>query len=435
MASLLTGDPPQAMKSPALNRYTVRPPGAAVATHGAQLRGSDLDKKAVQFGAGNIGRGFLGQLFFETGYHTTFVDVVDGLIEALNRRGAYPLRLVDDEHAETMTIGHVAALDAADADAVAEALAGADFAATAVGVAVLPQVAPLIAAGVARRFQDGEARPLNIIVCENMIHAGPHLRGLVREHLDPSLHGALEDRVGFVEASIGRMVPVMTDKERAEDPLLVCVEPYCDLPVDAQGFIGDPPPLEHMRPYPRFEAYVERKLFLHNAGHAVTAYLGHLRGHEYIWQAIADSRVRGEVDAAMAETRAALAAKHCLDRQGLDEHWRDLVRRFQNRALGDQVARVCKDPLRKLGPRDRLIGAARMCLEQSIDPAHVAFAAAAAIRYDIPSDEAARTLGTIRERDGLEGVFRSVCRIDPGSVLAERITEGMRRLEREGWTN
>lgn len=297
----------------------------------------------------------------------------------------------------------------------------------------MPRVAPALAAGIARRFESPEAAPLNVIVCENMINAGPYLREEVRQHLPGRFFDILDHKVGFVEASIGRMVPVMTEAQKAEDPLLVCVEPYCELPVDANGFVGPVPEIVHMEPRQNFGAYVERKLFVHNAGHATTAYLGYLRGHEYIWQAISDEVVRREADAAMAETCAALVAKHGLDPAGLDAHWADLVVRFGNKALGDQVVRVAKDPLRKLGPGDRLIGAAKLCLKQGIEPAHLAFAAAAAIRYDRRDDPAANTLQVILREQGLHGVFSEVCGIQVGSPLARLIEAGSARLLQEGW--
>jgi len=391
-----------------------------------------MSRKAIQFGAGNIGRGFLGQLFYETGYRTTFVDVMHDLIDQLNERGAYPLRIVDD-NTYTLTIENVSAIHAGNRDAVAKAVAEADLGATAVGVPVLAKVAPLLASGIERRFAAGDAAPLNLIVCENMIDAGPYLREQVREHLSPDFHGALDEKVGFVEASIGRMVPVMTEAVRAEDPLLICVEEYCELPVDGAGFKGPIPPLKNMEARENFGAYVERKLFVHNAGHATTAYLGHLRKHEFIWQAVGDPEVRGKVGEALAESKAGLVAKHGMDPDALQAHIDDLLKRFANRALGDQVARVAKDPIRKLGPRDRLIGAASMCLEQDVVPAGLAFAAAAAIRYDHPDDRAAQSVQTIYDERGLEGVLVEVCQIDPGSRLASLIQTGMERLRDEGW--
>lgn len=388
--------------------------------------------KAVHFGAGNIGRGFLGQLYFETGYATTFVDVIPEVVAGLRARHEYPLRIVGEQE-QTLTIGNVDAVDGRDTEAVAEAVADADIASTAVGVNVLSRVAPGLAEGFQRRFHRSPDRPLNVIVCENMIDGGPYLRAEVKKHLPEQYHGALEEKAGFVEASIGRMVPVMTPEMKAEDPLLVCVEAYCDLPVDAAAFKGEIPPLEHMQPRENFKGYVERKLFMHNAGHAATAYLGHLRGHEYVWQAAGDPKVKAEVDAAMAETGAALVNKHGFSREDLQAHWEDLQRRFSNQALGDTVARVAGDPLRKLGPRDRLVGAGLTCLEHGVEPRHVAFATAAAIRYDQPGDASAEKLREIYAQDGLDGVLAQVCRLPLDSALANLIREGDSRLQREGW--
>jgi len=391
-----------------------------------------LLRKAVQFGAGNIGRGFLGQLFYETGYGTTFVDVVDEIVEGLNRRHEYPLRIVGEE-SETLCIEDVSAVHASDVEAVARATAEADFGATAVGVPVLSRIAPLLAAGIARRFERADAAPINFIVCENMIDAGPYLREEVRGHLDSRNHGALDERVGFVEASIGRMVPIMTEREKAEDPLLVCVEPYCELPVDARGFKGAIPPLNHMKPMDNFAAYVERKLFVHNMSHATAAYLGYLKGHEFIWQAIADPAVRAEVDGALAETCAGLSARHGMDLGELEAHGEDLLRRYQNKALGDQVARIAKDPIRKLGPKDRLIGSGLMCIEQGIEPVHVARGAAAALAYDHPGDDTAQRLQEIRRRQGVEGVFAEVCGIEGSSRMARLIVAQQEYLAGQGW--
>lgn len=382
---------------------------------------------AVHFGAGNIGRGFLGQLYFETGYRTTFVDVVPDVVCGLQERGEYPVRVVE-ETCETILVRNVTAVSALDQASVAEVLAKADLASTAVGVGVLPRIAPALAAGIALRAKAGSG-PLNIIVCENLINAGPYLREEVRKHLAPEHHAWLDENVGFVEASIGRMVPVMTDAQKAEDPLLVCVEPYCELPVDANGFKGAIPALNHMKPSGSFGAYVERKLFVHNAGHATTAYLGWLKGHEYIWQAIEDPAIRERADAAMAESCEGLARKHGVDLADLQAHWADLVHRFRNRALGDQVARVAKDPMRKLGANDRLIGAATMCMGQGICPAGLAFAAAAALRYDNPDDPAAVEVRRIVLEQGFKAALEQFSGLAPDSELTGLIGRASEELD------
>lgn len=389
---------------------------------------------AVHFGAGNIGRGFLGQLYFESGLDTIFVDVAAPLVDALNARGAYPLRIVSDEGEETRQIGGVRAVSGRDLGAVAQALAGATIASTAVGVNVLPHIAPAIAAGIVARFGDdgrSDAPALDLIVCENLLNAEQTLRAEVRKHLPPTLHATLEAKVGFVEASIGRMVPVMTPEQQAKDPLLVCVEPYCELPVDAAGFRGGIPAIAHLKPMPKFGAYVERKLFMHNMSHAACAYLGHLRGHTFIADAIRDALVRERVCNAMNESLEALVATHGLDRAALVAHRDDLIHRYHNRALGDQIARVGRDPVRKLGPQDRLIGAAQRCIEHHITPKGIALAAAAAILYHSPEDPAAQSLQALRREQGLGAVLASICQLSADAPLTGLLGEQVAALQQE----
>ncbi|HQN00094.1 MAG TPA: mannitol-1-phosphate 5-dehydrogenase, partial [Candidatus Hydrogenedentes bacterium] len=189
--------------------------------------------QAVHFGAGSIGRGFLGQIYCESGYHTTFIDVVPSVVNALNERGNYPLHIVSDTGMETTHITDVSAISGTSLEDAAAALARADIASTAVGLHALPHIAPVIARAVALRFENKDAASLDILICENLKDGEAHVRGLVAGHLAPSLLETLETRVGFIEASIGRMVPVITPEQRAEDPLAVWVEPYCELPVDA----------------------------------------------------------------------------------------------------------------------------------------------------------------------------------------------------------
>ena len=216
--------------------------------------------KAVQFGAGNIGRGFIGQLFFESGYETVFVDVDAHLVDELSRRGSYPIRIVGDAPRDIDVHG-VRAVNGADTDSVVQEISTADIAATAVGVKALPAVAEPLARGLESRFQRADRPPLDIIVCENMVNAAEFLKGKVREKLSSTDKELLETRVGFVDASIGRMVPLMTAEQREEDPLLVLVEEYCELPVDKAAFKGPIPPIHHLEPHDNFQAYVERKLW------------------------------------------------------------------------------------------------------------------------------------------------------------------------------
>ncbi len=388
-------------------------------------------RTAVHFGAGNIGRGFLGQLYFESGCRTVFVDVMEPVVDALRARHAYPIDIVGDK-IERIVVEHVDAVNGRDLDAVAEVIAAADIVSTAVGVNALPHIVPALAMGLQRRFEQGGA-PLDIIVCENLIHAGSFLREKVRAQLPEAWHAALDAQTGFVEASIGRMVPVMTEAQKAADPLLVCVEAYCELPVDRDAFRGPIPEIAHLKPIPNFGAYVERKLFVHNMSHAATAYLGSLHGHEYIWQAIRDEKVRELVAAATAESCEALARRRGLDRHELEAHRLDLERRYHNKALADQVERVARDPVRKLGPEDRVIGAAKQCMEAGVDPRYIALVAAAAMHYENPHDPGAVRVRELHRSGGVLAVLQEIGQIDAGSPIVAWVADGEKQLRREGW--
>ena len=387
-------------------------------------------KKAIMYGAGNVGRGFLGQLFSESGYEVVFVDIVPELIAALNERGSYRLRLVSNERSEEVVIGHVRAVDGRAVDAVVAEIAGADLMATAVGANVLPRIAPTIAAAIARRAAALPATPLNIIICENLKDAPRLLREMLEKHLPAEHHGYLATRVGLVDAVIARMVPIVPADLQQQDPSLILAEPYKILPVNKAGFVGDIPSIVGMEPYDHFEAYVDRKLYIHNAGHAMLGYLGHLKGLTYGYEALADPDIHPWLSRALDESGRALIARHGFDPQALQEHVADLLARFANRALGDTTFRLARDPLRKLGRTDRLVGAASLAWDLSIRPVALSLGIAAALAFDHPQDASAAELQRRLAQEGPESVLRQVCGLDPKGELAQMILAQYDRIRR-----
>ena len=335
--------------------------------------------RAVMYGAGNIGRGFVGALMSRAGYQVSFVDVDKDLVAKINAVGAYTLRVVENKGYQDTLITGVSAVDGTNAEAVVQAIAQCDLMATAVGARILPHIAPLIARGLKLRFAKGKA-PLNIIICENLMDANHVLEGLIKKELTVQEQAQFDRSAGLVEASIGRMVPVQTEEMRWGDPLRVCVEGYCFLPVDRDAFKGEIPLMEGLVSYSPFDFYLRRKLYLHNMGHAGCAYLGMYIGKTYIYEAIADENIELITQNAMLESIAALVKKYKIPVKELTDHAADLIYRFSNKALGDSCARVGGDIPRKLAQQDRLIGAARLCLSQGIPPVYIALNAAGAVR-------------------------------------------------------
>ena len=390
-----------------------------------------MGERAVILGAGNVGRGFLGQLFAESGYHVTFVDVDRPLVDALRADGAYTLRLAENAGTAEVRVGPVTALLAGDSGAVAEALAGARLAATAVGVRALPHIAPLLAEGVRLRAERGVREPLNVIVCENLKDAARHVRGLLAERLDPAGRAYLAERVGLVDTVIGRMVPEVPAALRAAQPTLAIAEPYKELPVDRAGFVGPVPDVVGMEPADDFAVYTARKLYLHNAGHAVLGYLGYRKGLALGYEALEDPDVRRILDGALEEAVRGIAARYAADEGWLRAHVADLLRRFANRALADPVVRLARDPLRKLAPEDRLVGAARVAERAGQIPVHLAWGIAGALAYDEPSDPLAVALQERIAAQGVEGVMEEVSGIGRAEALGVAVVT-RHRILREG---
>ena len=345
---------------------------------------------AVMYGAGNIGRGFIGALFSQSGYDVTFIDVAEATVDALNRDGQYPVRVVSNEGFDETIIKNVSAVNGRDEEAVAETIANADIMATAVGVNVLKFIAPVIAKGIKKRFALN-GTPLNIIICENLIDANKVLEGMIKEKLTSEESTWFDQNIGLCEASIGRMVPVQTPEMQDGNPLRVCVERYGFLPVDKEAFRGQIPDIKNMVPFEPFDYYIRRKLYLHNMGHATCAYLGMLKGCTCIYESIDDAEVRVICQSAMTESAIALSTQYSVPISALTDHLFDLLKRFENVALGDTCARVGADTVRKLNPSDRLIGAATLCLQTGVTPAFIALGAAAALHAHLNANTQSQT--------------------------------------------
>lgn len=335
--------------------------------------------KAVMYGGGNIGRGFIGALLSQSGYEVTFVDVVDAVVDTLNRDHKYPVRILSNEGHKDVEVLNVSAVNGNNMEAVADAIANADIMATAVGARILKFIVPNIVAGLRKRWAMGKA-PLNIIICENLMDANKVLEGMLKDQLTEEEKAIFDQNVGLVEASIGRMVPVQTEEMKDGDPMRVCVESYGYLPVDKAAFKGEIPAITNMVPFEPFDFYIKRKLYIHNMGHATCAYLGDLLGLEYIYQAIDVPEIRIIVQNAMLESAQALSQTYGVELGGIVCHIEDLLYRFTNKALKDTCARVGGDPARKLSAEDRLIGSSSLAQKTGVVPAYIAVGAAAGLR-------------------------------------------------------
>ncbi|GIO93913.1 MULTISPECIES: mannitol-1-phosphate 5-dehydrogenase [Paenibacillus] len=349
--------------------------------------------KAVHFGAGNIGRGFIGLLLSQAGYEVCFVDVNEELVSELKARGEYPVTLASEGQETTVVKGITALNSASEPEAAARAVAEADIVTTAVGVNILKFIAPTIAEGLKLRLQ-GEAAPLHIIACENAIGGSTQLKEHVYGLLDEETRRKADSSIAFPDAAVDRIVPL----QQHEDRLKVVVEPFYEWAVDRSQMLDGFKPVEGVHYVDRLEPYIERKLFTVNTGHCSAAYIGFLKGYETIQDAMKDDEVAKHVRAVLDETGAALIHKHGFNPAEHQAYIATILDRFRNPALTDEVVRVGRSPIRKLSPGDRLVSPAMLAFESGLAYKSLAKSMAAALLFDVPEDpESAELQRSVRE--------------------------------------
>lgn len=386
----------------------------------------------VIFGAGKIARGFVGHLLYLSGIPFVFVEKADGLADLINERGQYTVNVLGAPEKNTVVRG-ARALKFSDADEIARAIAEADCVFDAVGGKNLPEIVPYLTAGIALRAQINP-KPINIVTCENWKLPADILRAGIGEALPAEHRAFFEEYVGITEAVIMRSAIEATPDLLRRDPLIVNVQDYWEFPYDASR-LKAPLPEEMIgrKPIHEFTGFLERKFYTYNAANGTASFVGALLGHKYLADAAHDERIVALLDGVYRETATALSKKHAFP---FEEQWaftRTSLRKLQDRNIVDYVERNARDPMRKLGPDDRLVGSARLCLEYGVKPEHLAISIACAMHYAEPTDESAQRLVALRETEGYDAVLEQVCRLDPNGELGLLVKEKLVQIKEWGW--
>jgi mannitol-1-phosphate 5-dehydrogenase len=382
---------------------------------------------AIHFGAGNIGRGFIGNLLHHSGYETCFVDVNREIVDLVNEKKEYRVVLAEPSQ-EEVVIRNVRAINSAlNPEQVIEAIAEADLVTTAIGPNILPFIANLLADGLRKRMERTD-KPLNIIACENMIGGTSFLKEKIYEKLTADEISQFDGRFGFPDSAVDRIVPNQVN----EDKLMVKVEPFYEWVVEEPKIIGEKPPVKGIAYVQELVPFIERKLFTVNTGHALAAYFGYHFGMDTINRAIENKQIKELVEGALKESGAFLVKKYGFNQEDHNKYIEKIIGRFSNSYIVDGVTRVGRSPIRKLGPNDRLVSPARQYADVfGAEPTFLLKGIAAALRYDVQSDEeAVQVQSTIREQ-GLESAIEKYTQLDSTSILFKGIVEQYQQLTAE----
>ena len=370
----------------------------------------DNQKQILIWGAGRIGRGFIGDIFAASGYELVFADAAQPLVDQLNQRGSYTVvHAAGVDQIERVKVDRYQAYHVSEKDTLQAVVNDLDM----LAVATFPKVFDVVAAELqdmilARRTVRPDA-PLDIIVCTNLVHAGPVFSTALYAGLDDEQRAYFDAKIGVVESLIIRMAPPAPAEEVAQDPLVVWTNGYDEFPVDVNAFKGQPPEIAAFRLVTDMRAEEQRKMYTYNMCHAVLGYQGYQQGYELLVDGLADPALRAEAEGALGEVSAALQKVYGFTPEAMAKWVKGVIDQTNNPSIADTVVRMAADPLRKLRKTDRLIGPALLCLNNGVEPAHLVRAIAYALHYRNPDDPNSIKITDAIQADGLDETLKAVC--------------------------
>ena len=384
----------------------------------------------VIFGAGKIARGFIAHLLSLSDIDFVFVEKVDALVDLINERGQYTINILGAPE-KNYVVKNAHALKFSQVDEITEAIADADVVFDAVGGKNLHEIVPFYIKGVEAKAKKGGY--LNFVTCENWKQPAKILKDGVEAGISESAKEYLDKYVGFTESVIMRSGIEAPKKLLEKDPLIVNVQDYWYLPVDADRVKGKLPEIKYMDALTEFTGFLERKFYTYNAANGSTSFLGALLGYKVLAEAAHDERILKVLDGVYHETGKALSHKHGIPLEDQMAFTRTSLHKLQDYTIVDSIERNARDPLRKLGKDDRLVGSARMVLACGIKPESLCTAIAAAIYYRNPEDPSAVELEKIVKEEGIDAVLEKVCGIKPNGELGLMIKEKIEKIKEWGW--
>ena len=371
--------------------------------------------KALHFGGGNIGRGFIGKILAEAGYEVVFADINMTVIDRLNQDHGYTVHVVGEGVDQHETVKNVRGINSGDEAAVTAEISDATLVTTAVGPPVLEILAPLLARSLAARYRAGGA-PLNIIACENMVRGSSFLKEKVLAAAGDDA-ALIDANTGFVDCAVDRIVPPVRGGDA--DPLAVTVEVFSEWIVDSTQFKGAVPAIAGMIATDKLMAFIERKLFTLNTGHTALAYFGQLAGKKTVGEAMQDDAVRQAAEAVMKESGAVLIRRYAFDPAAHRAYIDKILKRFANPYLHDDIDRVARQPLRKLGAQERFIKPLNGMLEYDLPHDATVRTIAATLHYHNPDDPQAVEMQYYRQAHGIAATLAKYSDFDNTAVVAK----------------
>lgn len=381
----------------------------------------------VHFGAGNIGRGFIGETLADNNFEIKFVDLNETIIDELNKRNGYDIQIAAPNGKEIHVKNVSGINNKKNPQKVIEAIQNADLVTTAIGPNILKFIAPLIADGLKARMDAGNDKKMDVIACENMIGGSSKLKEYVYDNLDEETAEFVSNYIGFPNAAVDRIVP----QQEHDDPLFVSVEPFKEWVVDESQMKNPDIKLKGVEYAADLEPYIERKLFSVNTGHATVAYNGNYVGYKTIDEAVQDESIVEKLKNTLQETGNLLIDKWNFDKKELTDYQNKIVNRFKNPYISDSISRVGRTPIRKLGYNERFIRPIRECNERGLDYKTMMSTVGKIYTFDVSTDKESVELQQMLKNDNLEDVVKKTTGLKDTKLLNEVIESAKKAINDE----
>ena len=383
------------------------------------------NKKAVHFGAGKIGRGFIAELLHDSGYEVIFGDVVDELVDLVNKEHEYPLFLIDHNYEEKIIDHVVAYSNIKNPEKLIDAMCEAEIITTSVMATNLPKVAPLITEGLKKRLKENKNKAI-VMACENAMMGTDILKKAMIETNILS-EEELDSIAVFPNTAVDRMVfgGVHNGKEGIE------VGDAYELVIEKNKLI-DPnyEPIKGAEYVDDLMMYLQRKIYIINCGHAIAGYYGQaLKGYEIVQDSLRDPELIPQIREAMLESASALEKKYGFTHESLVDYMETMmVKRFTTPGVVDPISRVSREPIRKIAPNDRIMGPANNCEEYGLDNTYLLKGVACALKFKSEGDAQAEELQNFIKENGVEEAIVKYTGVEKGSRMYNAILEEYAKL-------
>ena len=381
--------------------------------------------QALHFGAGNIGKGLIGNLLNKTGYHVCFVDVNQGAVDQFNANYEYHVELLDDKHT-VETISPVSALNSnTQKEKVIEAIVNADIITTSVGIDNLSGIAPILSKGLLKRVKENK-RKIDIIANENAINASTTLKEKIENQLSESEIQEINVIAGFPNSAIDRL-SLSETRDEGERTL---VEPYYEWIINKSEMINfKAHSIKNAVYVEDLQPYIERKLYIVNMGHAATAYIGFFSGNSTIQKTLENKDMTNFISETMYEASRYVETKFSFKRQEMINFIEKTLKRFKNKNIKDQVFRVGRNPIRKLSFEERLVKPTRELFYMGLPVDHLTVAIAAGLLFYNPEDEESVTLQKFIGEYGIDNAITHFTKLE-NEQLRNKIKENYKQLKK-----